>query len=70
MIPHQEIRGRINIFGKDISFPNLEFVHGGLKIEITDSLADECTHDFPVLKKMTGNLRFVRAKLSFLNFRK
>ncbi|MCQ4138704.1 hypothetical protein [Chryseobacterium sp. EO14] len=65
MIPHQEIRGRINIFGKDISFPNLEFVHGGLKIEITDSLADECTHDFPVLKKMTGNLRFVRAKLSF-----
>ncbi|WP_345205110.1 hypothetical protein [Chryseobacterium ginsengisoli] len=65
VIPHQEIRGRINIFGKNVSFPNLEFVHGWLKMESNDQSTNEFTYNFPVLKKMIGNLRLQKTKASF-----
>lgn len=63
--PHQEIHGKINIYGKNVSFPNLEFIHGGFKIECRDKAGVHFKHDFPVLKKMIGNLKIDNVKVSF-----
>lgn len=65
IIPHQEIHGEVNIYGKNTSFPNLEFIHGLLKIESRDELEPQFSYDFPMLKKMKGNLKLIKTKLSF-----
>lgn len=65
VFPHREILGAVTIFGKHISFPNLEFIHGPLVMENREKSVHEFTHHFPVLKKITGNLRFESTKASF-----
>lgn len=65
VIPHQEIRGKINIEGKNISFPNLKFVHGSLRIGSENQSGDKFTHHFPELKKLIGNLRLEKTSISF-----
>ncbi|MDR2238678.1 MAG: hypothetical protein LBE92_21380 [Chryseobacterium sp.] len=62
---HREIRGRINIYSKNVAFPNLEYVHGRLKIECRDKTETAFSHDFPVLKKMTGNMKIDQTRISF-----
>lgn len=62
---HRQIRGKVNLYGKNISFPNLEFIHGQLKIECRKKNESDFQHDFPVLKKMIGNLTIDKTKVSF-----
>lgn len=62
---HQEIRGKVNVYGRNISFPNLEFIHGQLKIEARNKKDPDFEHDFPVLKKIVGNLMVDKTKISF-----
>ncbi|MGH1520012.1 hypothetical protein [Chryseobacterium sp. JK1] len=53
---HQQIRGKITIYGQNISFPNLEYIQGQLKIKSQKKNEVEFDHDFPVLKKIIGVL--------------
>lgn len=62
---HQEIRGKVNIYGSNISFPNLELIQGQLKIETRNKKDTDFEHDFPVLKKVVGNLMVDKTKISF-----
>jgi hypothetical protein len=64
---HQEIRGKVNIYGSNISFPNLELIQGQLKIEARNKKDPDFEHDFPVLKKMVGNLTLNKLKCLFLS---
>ncbi|MCT2561349.1 hypothetical protein [Chryseobacterium herbae] len=65
IIPHYEIRGRINVYGKNISFPSLEFLQGQINMEYRNRVANEIFYNFPKLKKVTGHLRFDKTKASF-----
>lgn len=65
IIPHREIRGKITIVGKNVSFPNLEFVHGTLRIRSEYHIGHKFTHHFPMLKKLIGNLKFENTGVSF-----
>lgn len=65
IIPHYEIRGRINVYGKNVSFPYLEFLQGQINMECRDKTGHYFTHDFPELKKIVGHLRFEKTKASF-----
>ncbi|MDR6923028.1 hypothetical protein [Chryseobacterium sp. 2987] len=62
---HREIRGRITIYSKNVSFPNLEYIHGRLKIECRDKTQAHFNYDFPVLKKIIGNLKIDQTRVSF-----
>jgi len=62
---HRTIRGRINIYSKNVSFPNLEYIHGRLKIECRDKTMAHFNYDFPVLKKIIGNLKIDHTRVSF-----
>lgn len=61
----REIRGRINIYSKNVSFPNLEYIHGRLKIECQDKTQAHFNYDFPVMKKIIGNLKINRTRVDF-----
>lgn len=65
VIPHREMRGKINVVGKNISFPNLEFVHGTLRIRCNEASGHRFTHHFPELKKLIGNLRLDNTRVLF-----
>ncbi|KMQ58615.1 hypothetical protein ACM46_21570 [Chryseobacterium angstadtii] len=65
IIPHNEIRGKINVYGKNVSFPYLEFLQGQISIECRDRNGHHFTHDFPVLKMITGHLKLDNTKVSF-----
>ncbi|MDR6465683.1 hypothetical protein [Chryseobacterium sediminis] len=65
VIPHREIRGKINVIGGNISFPNLEFVHGLLRIRSEYHSGHKFTHHFPELKKVIGNLKLENAGVLF-----
>ncbi|MEE6127561.1 hypothetical protein V2E39_09220 [Chryseobacterium arthrosphaerae] len=62
---HQKIQGRISLYGENISFPNLECIQGRFKIEPRKKKDPDFEHDFPVLKKMTGNLIIDKTKVCF-----
>ncbi|WP_129042223.1 hypothetical protein [Chryseobacterium sp. CH21] len=65
VIPHREIRGKINVVGANISFPNLEFVHGLLRIRCEYHAGHKFTHHFPELKKVIGNLKLENTGVLF-----
>ncbi|MBB6372299.1 hypothetical protein [Chryseobacterium shigense] len=65
MIPHHIIYGKINVYGKNVSFPHLESLQGMINMECRDKNGHYFTHDFPNLKKIKGHLRFERTKASF-----
>ncbi|RQO41679.1 hypothetical protein DBR39_03430 [Chryseobacterium sp. KBW03] len=65
VIPHREIRGKISVVGENISFPNLEFIHGSLKFRCEYQIGHKFTHYFPALKKLIGNLKFENTSILF-----
>ncbi|MFZ4931219.1 hypothetical protein [Chryseobacterium sp. Mn2064] len=62
---HQQIRGKMTIYGKNVSFPNLEYIHGQLKIKSQKKNEVEFDHDFPTLKKMMGVLTVDKPNVCF-----
>lgn len=56
VFPHHEIHGKINVFGRNVSFPVLESVHGTFKIEGRKKSETPSEIEFPQLKKITGTL--------------
>jgi hypothetical protein len=56
VFPHREIYGKINVFGKNISFPVLELIHGTFKIEGRKRSETPSEIGFPELKKIAGTL--------------
>lgn len=62
---HQEIGGKVNVLGRNVSFPNLEFIRGQLKIEARNKKEPDFEPDFSSLKKIVGNLIIDKTKLCF-----
>ncbi len=56
VFPHREIYGKINVFGRNASFPDLELIHGTFKIEGRKRSDTPSEIEFPELKKITGTL--------------
>ncbi|MEJ5102351.1 hypothetical protein [Chryseobacterium sp. MYb328] len=65
VIQNHEIYGKINVLGKNVSFPNLEIIQGDLSIKCRDKDGFHFTHDFSRLKKMMGNIKLEKTKAFF-----
>lgn len=65
VIQNWEIYGKVNVLGKNVSFPNLEMLQSDLSIKCGDKDGFQFTHDFSKLKKMMGNIKLEKTKAFF-----